>query len=71
MAKPEDDKVKAEAEAKAKAEAEAKAADEKARAEAAAKAESGLVKMVKDGEELAVDPSCVRAHEEAGWKVKR
>lgn len=31
--------------------------------------EEGLVKVWKDGEGLWVHPSCVAAHEEAGWKA--
>lgn len=31
--------------------------------------QDGLVPMAKDGEVLDVHPSCVKAHESAGWKV--
>lgn len=30
---------------------------------------TGLVLMRKDAEELCVHPSCVKAHEEAGWAI--
>lgn len=29
----------------------------------------GLVRMTKDGETIDVHPSCVKAHEQSGWKV--
>lgn len=29
----------------------------------------GLVLMTKDGESIAVHPSCVKAHEIAGWAL--
>lgn len=32
--------------------------------------DAGLVAMTKDGATLDVHPSCVAAHERAGWKVK-
>lgn len=31
--------------------------------------DSGLVLMAKDGDLIAVHPSCVKAHEAAGWEV--
>lgn len=31
--------------------------------------DSGLIPMAKDGEQILVHPSCVKAHEQAGWKV--
>lgn len=42
--------------------------DTVAAADAVAEGES-LVKMTKDGETLAVHPSCVAAHRRAGWKL--
>jgi len=41
--------------------------EEKAAEEKAAEEKTGLVTMTKDGAELAVDPSCVAAHEDKGW----
>ena len=32
-------------------------------------AQDDLVAMTKDGEVIEVHPSCVKAHEQAGWKV--
>lgn len=29
-----------------------------------------LVQMIKDGAQIGVDPSCVKAHEKVGWKRK-
>lgn len=31
--------------------------------------ESGLVRMAKDGETIDVHPSCVKAHEQIGWRI--
>ena len=32
--------------------------------------DSDLVAMIKDGTVMKVHPTCVKAHEDAGWKVK-
>jgi hypothetical protein len=39
--------------------------------EAEAVAEEGLVAMEKDGRDIEVHPTCVAAHEAAGWQVKQ
>ena len=31
--------------------------------------EAGLVRMAKDGETIDVHPSCVKAHEQVGWRI--
>jgi hypothetical protein len=48
--------------------AAAKAAEEAAAAKAAEEA-AGLVTMTKDGVTLPVHPTCVCAHQAAGWEV--
>lgn len=35
-----------------------------------AKADPSLIQMSKDGESLSVHPSCVKAHQSAGWSIK-
>lgn len=35
-----------------------------------AAADEGLVRMHKDGETIDVHPTCVKAHEDAGWKAE-
>jgi hypothetical protein len=37
---------------------------------AEAKADPSLVQMTKGNESLAVHPSCVKAHQSAGWSIK-
>lgn len=31
--------------------------------------DDGLIAMTKDGEELRVHPTCVKAHQDAGWAL--
>lgn len=42
---------------------------EREAAKVAEQVEDGLIAMNKKGETLRVHPSCVKAHERAGWKV--
>jgi hypothetical protein len=63
-AKAEADRVAVEANAKAKATADKARADQ-----GPAAANSGLVKVEKNGETLQVHPTCVKAHEQVGFKV--
>ena len=69
LAAAEAERIRLENEAAKRAEADRAAAAE-AEAERAAFAVAGLVTVFKDGEYLEVDPSCVKAHESAGWKVQ-
>lgn len=50
----------------------AKKDDQMAASEAAAApaaVDEGLVRVTKDGVALDVHPSCVKSHQDAGWKV--